>query len=264
MSVELRGVGFTYPDGSRAVGGVDLHVDDGERVAIVGQNGAGKTTTVKLMNRLLVPTEGVVLVDGVDTRTRTTAQVSRSVGYVFQNPDDQLFASDVRSEIEFLPKYLRWSDAKREERCARAIELTAIGEHLDTNPKDLPTATRKFVAMAAVLVSECRHVILDEPTAGLDTRGVALLHRMLDRLRDEGITVITITHDMRFVIDVFQRVIAMADGRIVVDGDRRDVFRDDDVLRRARIKRTDAAQLARDLGLGADVVTVDDLVELVP
>jgi energy-coupling factor transport system ATP-binding protein len=264
MPIDLQGVGFTYPDGSLAVRNVDLLIESGERVAIVGQNGAGKTTTVKMMNRLLVPTVGRVLVDGVDTRSRTTAQVSRSVGYVFQNPDDQLFASDVRSEIEFLPKYLRWSDARREERCARAIELTAIGDHLDTNPKDLPAATRKFVAIAAVLVSECRHVILDEPTAGLDTRGVALLRRMLDRLRDEGITVITITHDMRFVIDAFERVIAMADGLVVLDGDRRDVYRDDEVLRRARIKRTDAAQLARDLGLGEDVVTVQDLVDVVP
>ena len=107
MPIELHGVGFTYPDGSRAIGSVDLRVEDGERVAIVGQNGAGKTTTVKLMNRLLVPTEGRVLVDGVDTKTRTTAQIARVVGYVFQNPDDQLFAADVRSEIEYLPKYLR-------------------------------------------------------------------------------------------------------------------------------------------------------------
>ena len=97
MPIDLHGVGFTYPDGSRAIGGVDLHVDDGERLAIVGQNGAGKTTTVKLMNRLLVPTEGEVLIDGAPTAKRTTAQVAREVGYVFQNPDDQLFAADVRS-----------------------------------------------------------------------------------------------------------------------------------------------------------------------
>ncbi|MFU8876027.1 energy-coupling factor ABC transporter ATP-binding protein [Micromonospora sp. SL4-19] len=264
MPIELNGVGFTYPDGSRAIGGVDLRVADGERLAIVGQNGAGKTTTVKLMNRLLLPTEGEVLVDGASTAKRTTAQVARDVGYVFQNPDDQLFAADVRSEIEYLPKYLKWPDEKREERCARAIELTGIGDHLDTNPKDLPSAIRKFVAIAAILVSECRYVILDEPTAGLDSRGLALLHGMLDRLGDEGVAVITITHDMRFVIDAFERVVAMADGAVIADGDRRDVFLDDDILRRSRIRRPDAAQLARDLNLSRRALTVDDVVELVP
>lgn len=264
MPIELHDVGFTYPDGSRAIGGVDLRVDEGERVAIVGQNGAGKTTTVKLMNRLLTPTSGRVLVDGVETRTQTTAQVARVVGYVFQNPDDQLFAADVRSEIEYLPKYLRWPDDKREQRCARAVELAGIGDHLETNPKDLPSAIRKFVAIAAVLVSECRYVILDEPTAGLDTKGLALLHRMLDRLRDEGVSVITITHDMRFVIDAFERVVAMADGSVIADGSRADVFLDDEVLRRSRIRRPDVAQLARDLDLSRTALTIDDVVALVP
>lgn len=264
MPIELNDVGFTYPDGSRAIEGVNLRVEDGERVAIVGQNGAGKTTTVKLMNRLLKPTEGDVLVDGVSTAKRTTAQVARDVGYVFQNPDDQLFAADVRSEIEYLPRYLRWPDDKREERCARAIELTDIGDHLDTNPKDLPSTIRKFVAIAAILVSECRYVILDEPTAGLDSKGLALLNTMLDRLRDEGIAVVTITHDMRFVINTFDRVVAMANGAVIADDDCGGIFLDDDILRRARIRRPDAAQLARDLGLSQRALTVDDVVQLVP
>ncbi|RZI93562.1 MAG: ABC transporter ATP-binding protein, partial [Microbacterium sp.] len=216
VGIELRNVSFTYPDGSVAVGGITLNIDAGERVAIVGQNGAGKTTTVKLMNALLKPTSGDVLIDGESTAGKTTAQVSRLVGYVFQNPDDQLFSADVRTEVEYLPKYLKWSDEKRDERVERAIELTGIREHLDTNPKDLPTAVRKFVAIAAVLVSECRYIILDEPTAGLDTRGIALLHRLLDSLEAEGIAVVTITHDMRFVIDGFRRVVAMAQGSVVV------------------------------------------------
>ena len=264
MAIELRDVGFVYPDGSRAIQGVDLRVEEGERVAIVGQNGAGKTTTVKLMNGLLKPTSGDVLVDGVSTRGRTTARVSREVGYVFQNPDDQLFAADVRSEVEYLPKYLRWSDEKTAARVDRAVRLTGIGDHLDTNPKDLPTAVRKFVAIAAVLVSECRYVILDEPTAGLDMRGLELLHGLLDSLRAEGIAVVTITHDMRFVIEGFDRVVAMAQGSVVVDGPRSAVFCDDQVLERARLKRLDVAQLARDLGLSTTAVTIDDVEVLIP
>lgn len=264
MAIELRDVSFAYPDGSVAVRGIDLWIDTGERVAIVGQNGAGKTTTVKLMNGLLKPTSGEVLVDGVPTAGRTTAQVSRLVGYVFQNPDDQLFAADVRSEIEYLPKYLRWSDEKKSARVDRAVRLTGIGEHLDTNPKDLPSAVRKFVAIAAVLVSECEYVILDEPTAGLDLRGLDLLNGLLDSLQEEGIAVVTITHDMRFVIDGFQRVVAMAQGEIVVDGPLASVFCDDEVLQRSRLRRLDVAQIARDLGLSNTAVTLEDVEELIP
>ncbi len=264
MPIELRGAGYDYPDGTRAVGAVDLRIDDGERVAIVGQNGAGKTTTVKMMNGLLKPTTGEVLVDGVATAGRTTAQVARHVGYVFQNPDDQLFASDVRSEIQYLPRYLGWPESRRDERVVRAVELTGIGEHFDTNPKDLPTAIRKFVAIAAILVAECRYVILDEPTAGLDSVGLAQLTRMLDRLRDDGIAVITITHDMRFVVDTFPRVVAMADGAVIADGPRDAVFCDDSVLERSRIRRLEVAQLAKDLALSDTAVTVDDVVRIIP
>ncbi|MDQ4215173.1 ABC transporter ATP-binding protein [Microbacterium capsulatum] len=264
MPIELRGAGFAYPDGTVAVGSVDLRIEDGERVAIVGQNGAGKTTTVKMMNGLLRPTAGEVLVDGVRTADRTTAETARVVGYVFQNPDDQLFASDVRSEIEYLPRYLKWPEHKREERIARAVDLAGIQDHLDTNPKDLPTAVRKFVAIAAILVSDCRYVILDEPTAGLDSNGLDQLTRMLDRLQAEGVSVVTITHDMRFVVDTFSRVVAMADGGVIADGPRDVVFCDDDVLRRSRIRRLETAQLAKDLGLSDDAVTVDDVVRVIP
>lgn len=264
MPIELRDVAFTYPDGSAALTSVTMRVADGERLAIVGQNGAGKTTTVKLMNGLLKPTGGEVLVDGISTSGRTTAQVARNVGYVFQNPDDQIFASDVRSELEYLPRYFRWPADKLAERVDRAIDLAGIGAHLEANPKDLPSAIRKFVAIGAVLVGDCRYIILDEPTAGLDSRGLELLRRMLDRLRDDGIAVVTITHDMRYVVDAFERVVAMANGTVIADGSCADVFADDDVLHRSRIKRLEVAQLARDLQLSATALTIDDVVDLVP
>ncbi|KRC58562.1 hypothetical protein ASE14_18500 [Agromyces sp. Root81] len=264
MPIELYRAAFAYPDGSPALSSVTLRVGDGERLAIVGQNGAGKTTTVKLMNGLLKPTHGEVRVDGVLTTDRTTAQIARIVGYVFQNPDDQLFASDVRTEIEYLPRHLGWPDEMRTERVERAIDITGIRPHLDANPKDLPMAIRKFVAIAAVLVGACRYIVLDEPTAGLDARGLDLLRSMLDHLRDDGTAVVTITHDMRFVIDTFDRVVAMADGTVIADGRCADVFADDEVLHRARIKRLIVAQIARDLELSRTALTVDDVVALVP
>lgn len=264
MPIELHDVGFAYPDGSPAVASVNLRIGDGERVAIVGQNGAGKTTTVKLMNGLLKPTRGDVTIDGVSTTRRTTAEIARSVGYVFQNPDDQIFSSDVRTEIEFMPRYYKWNAAKRDQAVERAIDLAGIAPYLEANPKDLPAAIRKFVAIAAVLVGECRYVILDEPTAGLDSRGLVLLNTMIDRLELDGIAVVTITHDMRFVVDSFDRVVAMANGTVVADGPCAEVFADDDVLGRSRIKRLEVAQLARDLRLSDTALTIADVVALVP
>jgi energy-coupling factor transport system ATP-binding protein len=264
MPITFTDVSFAYPDGSLAVDSINLTIADGERLAIVGQNGAGKTTTVKMMNGLLKPSKGSVFVDGVPTTKRTTATISADVGYVFQNPDDQIFASDVRSELEYMPKYRRWSEKKKDERVERAAELTGIREYFDTNPNDLPFAIKKFVAIGAILVGECRYVVLDEPTAGLDRPGLRLLNRMIDQLESEGIAVITITHDMRFVSESFERVIAMATGKIVADQSCSEIFASDEILSRARIKRLEVAQLARDLNLSETAYRLADVVPLIP
>ena len=194
----------------------------------------------------------------------TTASIAKTVGYVFQNPDDQIFNRDVRTELEFMPRYYGWDERKREERVERAAVLTGIVEDFGTNPKDLPFAIRKFVAIAAVLVGECRYVILDEPTAGLDMVGLSVLNRMIEQLEADGIGVVTITHDMRFVVEFFSRVVAMADGTVVADGGCAEVFSDDAVLGRARIKRPEVAQLARDLDLSSTALTIDDVAPLIP
>ncbi|MBO4204409.1 energy-coupling factor ABC transporter ATP-binding protein [Micromonospora echinofusca] len=264
MPITLHDVHHAYPDGTLAVRGVDLTVDRGERLAIVGQNGAGKTTTVKLMNGLLRPTRGTVTIDGQPTAGRTTARIARQVGYVFQNPDDQIFAGDVRTELTLVPRYLRWDAAYTAERVTRAVDLTGIAPHLDSNPNDLPFPVRKFVAIAAILVGTCDYVILDEPTAGLDRPGTRQLLALMDRLRDEGIAVVTITHDMRFVADAFPRVVAMADGTVIADGTAADVFADDDVLARSQLQRLEVAQLARNLHLTDRAIRIDDVLHLIP
>lgn len=264
MPIVLADASFAYPDGSLAVENVNLRVNDGERVAIVGQNGAGKTTTVKMMNGLLRPTTGSVTVDGESTRDRTTATVARVVGYVFQNPDDQIFGSDVRSELEYMPRYHKWDEDKREARVVRAANLTGIAKFFEMNPNDLPFAIKKFVAIGAILVGECRYVILDEPTAGLDAVGLSLLNRMIDQLESEGISVITITHDMRFVTESFNRIVVMANRKIIADGTAAEVFSNDATLLEARLKRPEVAQLARDLNLSQTALRLRDVLALIP
>ncbi|MFF0311765.1 energy-coupling factor ABC transporter ATP-binding protein [Streptosporangium sp. NPDC004379] len=264
MPITLHDVHYAYPDGTPAVKSVNLTVDRGERLAIVGQNGAGKTTTVKLMNGLLKPTRGTITVDGLPTATRTTAQIARHVGYVFQNPNDQVFASDVEAELTLMPRYLRWDAAFTAERVTRASEIAGIDRYFGSNPNDLPFPIKKFVAIAAILVGTCDYVILDEPTAGLDRPGTRQLLAMMDRLQSEGIAVVTITHDMRFVADAFPRVVAMANGTVIADGSADDVFADDDVLARARLQRLEVAQLARNLNLTDRATRIADVLPLIP
>lgn len=264
MPIVLSNASYSYPDGSLAVDSVSLRINDGERVAIVGQNGAGKTTTVKMMNGLLKPSTGTVTVNGVSTKERTTASTARTVGYVFQNPDDQIFGSDVRNELEYMPKYLKWDAETTTQRVKKATKMAGIGRFLRVNPNDLPFAIKKFVAISSILVGDCRFVILDEPTAGLDSRGLLLLNRMIDQLQADGVAVITITHDMRFVIDSFTRVVAMANRKIIADGTCEEVFGNDDVLKQARLKRPEVAQLARELGISDSTLRLDDVVALIP
>lgn len=264
MSIVLEDVTYRYPDGTLAVDGVTMQLDPGERLAIVGQNGAGKTTTVKLMNGLLRPSSGVVSVDGVDTATQTTATTARNVAYVFQNPDDQIFGTDVLNELEYMPRYLGWSKDRMRERVVRAARMTGIGHFLNDNPSDLPFAIKKFIAIAAVLVGDPRYVIMDEPTAGLDGRGVALLTRLIGQLEAEGVAVVTITHDMRFVADSFPAVIAMANGKVIANGTCEDVFAQDEVLREARLHRPEAAQLAKDVGLPTTALGIGAIASVIP
>ncbi|WP_119273722.1 energy-coupling factor ABC transporter ATP-binding protein [Taklimakanibacter deserti] len=264
MPITFSHVSFAYPNGSLAVDDVSFTVNAGERLAIVGQNGAGKTTTVKLMNGLLKPTSGTVMVDGVATADRSTASIAETVGYVFQNPDDQIFASTVRAEMEYMPRYRKWDDAKRDERVARAARLAGIEAFFDGNPNDLPLVIRKFVAIAAILVGECKYIVLDEPTAGLDRPGQRRLIGMIDQLEAEGISVVTITHDMRFVAQAFTRVIAMANCRIVADGTCSSLFSSDGLLRQASIRRPELAQLAKDLGLSDTAYGLNDVAALIP
>ncbi|TPM07050.1 ABC transporter ATP-binding protein [Mesorhizobium sp. B2-3-11] len=264
MAIEFEGVSFAYPNGSLAVDTISFGLAAGERLAIVGQNGAGKTTTVKLMNGLYQPACGRVVIDGIATTGRTTATVAETVGYVFQNPDDQIFSSTVRAELEYLPRYRRWDEAKRRERVDCAAAMTGIAPYLDANPSDLPLVMRKFVAIAAILVSECRYVILDEPTAGLDRPGLAILSRLIERLEAAGVAVVTITHDMRFVAENFARVIAMAERRVVFDGTCRALFGNDDLLRRAKIRRPELAELARSLRLPGSAYQLQDIIPLIP
>ncbi len=226
MSIRLviESVVFVYPDGTRALDGVDLEIGPGELVAIVGQNGSGKSTLVRHLNGLLRPTEGRVLIDGRDAAHFHVAQLAAQVGLAFQNPDRQIFAGRVRAEVAFGPRNLRLRGATLERAVDEALDAVGLTGAADANSYDLGYSRRKLLAIASVLAMRTPVVVLDEPTTGQDARGVARVRSIVERLSAEGRTVITISHDMRFVAETSRRVVVMRAGRIVLDGTPAEVF----------------------------------------
>lgn len=208
----------------RALDGIDLHIPAGQRVALIGQNGSGKTTLVRHFNGLLRPTAGRVLVGGQDAATKRVAQLSRLVGLVFQDPDRQIFSGSVRAEVEFGPRNLGLAAPARRATVDAALHAVGLEGAAETNPYDLGGARRKLLALASVLAMRTPVLILDEPTTGQDARGVERVQAVVEGVAAEGRTVIAISHDMRFVADVFERVIALRAGKVILDGPPAEVF----------------------------------------
>jgi len=260
MAIEIKNASFAYPNGFVALENINLTIQEGERVAIVGQNGAGKTTAVKMINGLNKPSQGDVLIDGINSKDKTTAFLARKVGYVFQNPDDQIFNQTVKDEIEYMPRYFKFSEKEIKERVNYAIELSGIDKFLKINPYDLPFPIRKFVAIAAVIVSKPKYIILDEPTAGQDKHGIEILSNMIDRLQQDGVTVVTITHDMEFAVNNFHRVVAMAHKNIIADGTPQEIFWNEWVINEEKIKKPTLGELAKQLSLDGNILFCDELV----
>jgi energy-coupling factor transport system ATP-binding protein len=223
-SIRTEGLVHVYPGGTRALDGVDLAIPAGQRVAIVGRNGSGKSTLVRHFNGLLRPTEGRVLHDGRDVRDGRVARLAAVVGVVFQDPDRQIFAGSVRSEVTFGARNVGRRGPDLERVVDRALTAVGLEHEATTNPYDLGYSRRKLLALASILAMETPVVVLDEPTTGQDARGVARVASIVRELAAVGRTVVAISHDMRFVADTFERVVVMREGTVVLDGDPATVF----------------------------------------
>lgn len=230
MKIEISNIHFSYPNGVQALDGISLTVDSGEQVAIVGQNGAGKTTFVKHLNGLLQPTQGQVLIGGWDASKYSVAKLASRVGYVFQNPDEQLFSRTVGTEVAFGPRNLGFSSEQIQASVKDALALTELSDKTETNPYDLSVTWRKMVAVASILSMNTDIVIFDEPTTGQDAVNIARIANVIAELRRRGKTVITITHDIDFCAENFERVIAMSKGKILLDGKANDVLGQEEIL----------------------------------
>lgn len=259
--IEINGASFTYPNGFTAVENVNLKINEGDNIAIIGQNGAGKTTTVKMMNGLLKPSSGTVVVNGKNTKQYTTAQISREVGYVFQNPDDQIFNNRVYDEIAYALKQSGASESEIRERVNKYAKLCGVSDLLEENPYDLPLSIRKLVTIASVITTRAEVIILDEPTAGQDKAGLEIISNIIACLLEENRSVVTITHDMEFVARHFKQVIVMANKKIQKRGKPEDVFFDQKMMEVASLKPPALVQVIQNLGLNLKTLSIKDFAD---
>jgi cobalt/nickel transport system ATP-binding protein len=233
-AIAIEHLHFRYPDGFEALRGIDLRIERGEKVALVGPNGAGKSTLMLHLNGILLPEHGAVSVGGLKVEQSSLKRVRAEVGFVFQDPDDQLFSPTVREDVAFGPLHMGVPAAEIHERVERALAAVGMSGFERRLPHHLSLGQRKRVALATVLSMDPAVLVFDEPSAGLDPRGRRELIRLL---RDLPQTMLVSTHDMRLVAEVFARTIVMDEGLVVADGPTERVLGDDALLEAHGLER---------------------------
>ncbi len=242
--VEVRDLVHTYPGGHRGLSGVDLTIARGEYVAIVGRNGAGKTTLAKHLNRILDPTSGTVLVNGIDAATLKPWELARHIGYVFQNPDHQIFSATVAEEVGYGLKLAGLAQDEIESRTREVLGFVGLAAESGEHPFSLGKGERQRIAVASILALKPEILVVDEPTTGQDWAGVQSMMTLIDQLNAAGTTIVMVTHDMDVVAHHARRVIVMDGGRVAADGPVADVLARADVLAAAAVATTQPVDLS--------------------
>ena len=272
--IETQKLIFSYPatdDETPTVvlRGLNLEIEKGTFVAILGHNGSGKSTLAKHFNAILLPEGGRVLVGDADTADeRLLLEIRRRVGMVFQNPDNQIVATVVEEDVAFAPENLGYPPEDIRRRVDDALKIVGMYDYREHAPHLLSGGQKQRVAIAGVLAMEPDCVVFDEPTAMLDPRGRESIVKVMRDLRDNrGVTVVLITHHMDEAIEA-DRIIVMSDGEFVMDGTPREVFQDYDTLRKAGLSVPETVLLLRGLNedgfdLPLDALTVDECAEAI-
>jgi energy-coupling factor transport system ATP-binding protein len=259
--IVIEDIHFSYANNVEALKGVSLTVKDGEFVAIMGQNGAGKTTFIKHFNGLLKPSMGTVRVDGVETTKTSVAALARNVGFVFQNPDNQLFSETVEDEIAFALKNFGLDKEAIEKRVSWALDLLSLSQYRKTSPFLLSGGERKRVALASVLAWDPETLVLDEPTIGQDHEQKEKLRQFVMQLQTKKKTVVMVTHDVEFVAECNPRVVLMRNGKIVADGIAKEILTNPKLLAESSIVLPQIAQVftkLSSLGLPSDIIDLEE------
>ncbi len=243
-----RDLEFDYPSGVKALRGISLDIYPGDMVAIVGQNGSGKTTLAKQFNGLLLPSRGSITVDGKTTKEQGIFRLGQRVGYVFQNPDHQIFSETVFEEVSFGPRLRGVGEAELKDRVREALAAVGLEGAEDQDPFSMTKSGRQRVAVAAILAVRPEVLILDEPTTGLDYREQRSMMEMVKRLNESGSTIIFITHHMWVVAEYAKKVFVMKDGLLFLEGTTREVFFHEKELLEASLRPPHFIQFTNRLG----------------
>ncbi len=259
--IEVKGAHFSYGQDIEALRGVDLEIREGEFVAILGQNGSGKTTLAKHLNGLLKATGGEVRIGEKNAAEMSAADLGRRVGYVFQNPDHQIFEETILDEVMFGPRKLGGDDEKAREQAREALETVGLWERREEDPFMLTKGLRQKVAVASILATEPHAIVMDEPTTGLDYGELRQMMSLVNRLNEDGHTIIMITHCVWIAAQYAHRTILMSGGKIVADGPTRKVFAEEDLLAEADIIAPQIVRFSNQLG--TTILSVGEFLECV-
>lgn len=235
-AIELKKMSFSYPQQENLFTNLDFTIDEGESLAVIGRNGSGKTTLMKLITGILTGAVGERFISGMDYSKASIAEIAKSVSYVYQNPDNQIFNRTVFDEIAFGPKNLKYDRARIEHLVTQAIELCGLTGYEKVHPFDLPQATRKMITVASAIAMDTQICILDEPTAGQDKQGILNLERAINYLKSNGKTVLLISHDMEFVYHNFEEAIVFKGEGQFVKEKLETLFNDEAMVKNAKIE----------------------------
>ena len=255
--IDVKDLVHVYPNGNKALKGVSIQVRKGEFLAVLGHNGSGKTTMVKHFNGLLSPSEGDIIVRDKNTKESSIFEIGKTVGYVFQNPDHQIFSDTVFEEVSFSPKLRGCSKEEIRERVTEALKAVGMEGTEEEDPFSMTKGQRQRIAVASVLSAKPEVIILDEPTTGLDYKEQRQMMELIRNLNQKGHTIIMITHTMWVVAEYAHKVAVVKDGEMSMYGRTRDVFKDEDTLMESYLKTPHIVNLSNKLG--KTVLSVDEM-----
>ncbi len=246
--IEIADLEYFYPDGNKVLNGIDLSIRQGEFVAILGQNGSGKTTLIKHFNGLLKPTKGNILISGINTRRRKVSDLAKEVGFVFQNPDCQIFAETVFDEVAFGPRNLGVAENEVSKEVYAALGAVQLNVYGNEDPFALTKGEKQKLAVASVLACSPKVLILDEPTTGLDYHEIQSIMNLLVELNNRGHTIIIVTHSMWTAAEYAQRIVVLDKGEIILNDTPRMVLKEEETLKKSHLLVPEIVSLSNMLG----------------
>jgi len=257
MLIRVDDIHFAYPGGVKALDGISVTIQPGEKVALVGENGSGKTTLARHLNGLLRPQAGSVWIGEWQTTQNTTAKLARRVAYVFQNPDEQLFRQRVWDEVAFGPQNLGYSPEQVRIMVENALDLMGLSGLSHLNPRDLGYSGRKRVALASALAMQTPVLVFDEPTAGLDAKELEYLGLVIISLHQQGKTIVIISHDMDFLAESMDRFILLNNGIVSLDAPAQQFFKQKILLETSGLVAPQITRLSQSLRHSDLAMSVD-------